>query len=107
MALHNDVLGRIYTILKPDDYLRTLEELPVIDGLHAYDDIQLFPELFDMSAVIERESPVKLILLKNNSTEVVCIHSHKLLCHVLPVSFLDPVQHSDPLCLLHHHLQQE
>ena len=54
MALHNDVLGRIHTILKQDDYFRTLEELPAIDGLHAYDDIQLFPELFDMPAVIER-----------------------------------------------------
>ena len=54
MALHNDVLGRIHTILKQDDYFRTLEELPVIDRLHAYDDIQLFPELFDTLAVIER-----------------------------------------------------
>ena len=54
MALHNDVLGRIHTILKQDDYFRTLEELPAIDGLHAYEDIQLFPELFDMPAVIER-----------------------------------------------------
>ena len=54
MVLHNDVLGRIHTILKQDDYFRTLEELPVINGLHAYDDIQLFPELFDMPAVIER-----------------------------------------------------
>ena len=53
MALHNDVLGRIHTILKQDDYFRTLEELPAIDGLHAYDDIKLFPELFDMPAVIE------------------------------------------------------
>ena len=54
MALHNDVLGRIHTILKQDDYFRTLKELPAIDRLHAYDDIQLFPELFDMPAVIER-----------------------------------------------------
>ena len=54
MALHNDVLGRIHTILKQDDYFRTLEELPVIDGLHTYNDIQLFPELFDTAAVIER-----------------------------------------------------
>ena len=54
MALHNDVLGRIHTIPKQDDYFRTLKELPVIDGLHAYDDIQLFPELFDTTAVIER-----------------------------------------------------
>ena len=54
MALHNDVLGRIHTILKQDEYFSTLKELPVIDGVHAYDDIQLFPELFDMPAVIER-----------------------------------------------------
>ena len=54
MALHNDVLGRIHTILKQDDYFRTLEELPVINGLHTYYDIQLFSELFDTSAVIER-----------------------------------------------------
>ena len=54
MALHSDVLGRIHTILKQDNYFRTLEELPAIDGLHAYDDIQLFPELFDMPAIIER-----------------------------------------------------
>ena len=45
MALHND---------KQDDYFRTLKELPVIDGLHAYNDIQLFPKLFDTAAVIER-----------------------------------------------------
>ena len=54
MALHTDVLGRIHTILKQDDYFRTLRELPVIDGLHTYNDIQLFPELFDTAAVIER-----------------------------------------------------
>ena len=47
MSLHNDVLGRMHTILKQDDYFRALEELPVIDGLHAYDDIQLFSELFE------------------------------------------------------------
>ena len=39
MAMHDDVLGRILTILKQDDYYRTLEELPVIDSLRAYDDI--------------------------------------------------------------------
>ena len=54
MALHHDVLGRIHTILKQDDYFRTTEELPAIDGLHAYDDIQLLPELFDTPAVIKR-----------------------------------------------------
>ena len=54
MAMHDDVLGRILTILKQDDYCRTLEELPVIDSLRAYDDIQLFPELYDTTTIIER-----------------------------------------------------
>ena len=51
IALHDDVLGRIHTILKQDDYFRTLEDLPPIDGLSAYDDIMLFPELFCMILV--------------------------------------------------------
>ena len=54
MVLHDDVLGRILTILKQDDYYRTLEELPVIDSLTTYDDIQLFPELYDTTTIIER-----------------------------------------------------
>ena len=54
MSLHEDVLDRILNILKQDDYYRTLEELPVIDELMAYDDIKLFPELYDMSMIIER-----------------------------------------------------
>ena len=54
MAMHDDVLGRILTILKQDDYYRTLEEIPVIDSLKAYDDIQLFPELYDTTTIIER-----------------------------------------------------
>ena len=54
MAMHDDVLGRILTILKQDDYYRTLEELPVIDNLRAYDDIQLFLEMYDTKTIIER-----------------------------------------------------
>ena len=54
MTLHEDVLERILNILKQDDYYRTLEDLPVIDGLTAYDDIRLFPELYDTSTIIER-----------------------------------------------------
>ena len=54
MTLHEDVLERILNILKQDDYYRTLEELPVIDELTAYDDIRLFPELYDTSTIIER-----------------------------------------------------
>ena len=54
MTMHDDVLGRILTILKQDDYYRMLEELPIIDSLTAYDDIQLFPELYDTTTIIER-----------------------------------------------------
>ena len=54
MTLHEDVLEKILNILKQDDYYRTLEELPVIDKLTAYDDIKLFPELYDTSTIIER-----------------------------------------------------
>ena len=54
MTLHEDVLEKILNILKQDDYYRTLEDLPVIDELMAYDDIKLFPELYDTSTIIER-----------------------------------------------------
>ena len=54
MTLHEDVLERVLNILKQDDYYRTLEDLPVIDKLMAYDDIKLFPELYDKSTIIER-----------------------------------------------------
>ena len=54
MAMHDDVLGRILTILKQDDYYRTLEELPFVNSLRAYDDIQLFPKLYDITTIIER-----------------------------------------------------
>ena len=48
------MMGKVLTILKQDDYYRTLEELPVIDSLTTYDDIQLFPELYDTTTIIER-----------------------------------------------------
>ena len=54
MVMHDDVLGRILTILEQDNYYRTLEELPVIDSLMTYDNIQLFPELYDTTTIIER-----------------------------------------------------
>ena len=54
MVMHDDILGRILTILKQDDYYRTLEKLPVIDSLATYDDIQLFPKLYDTTTIIER-----------------------------------------------------
>ena len=54
MTLHEDVLERILNILKQDYYYRTLEDLPVIYDLTAYDDIRLFPELYNTSTIIER-----------------------------------------------------
>ena len=54
MTLHEDVLEGILNILKQDNYYRTLEDLPVIDELTAYDDIKFFPELYDTSTIIER-----------------------------------------------------
>ena len=53
MTLHEDVLERISNIHKQNDYYRTLEDLPVIDDLTAYDDIMLFPELYNTSTIIE------------------------------------------------------
>ena len=53
ITLHEDVLGRLLTNLKQDDYFRSLEDLPTIDGLQAYDDVQLFPELYDTTVLIE------------------------------------------------------
>ena len=54
MTLHEDVLERILNILKQDNYYRTLEDLPVIDDLTAYDDIRLFPELYETITIIKR-----------------------------------------------------
>ena len=54
MALHEDVLGRILTILRQDDYYRALEELSTIDSLRTHDNIKLSPELYDTITIIER-----------------------------------------------------
>ena len=54
MVMHDDVLGRILTILTQDDHYGALEELPFIDSLTTYDDIQLFLELYETTTIIER-----------------------------------------------------
>ena len=54
MALHENVIDRVLNILKQDDYFRTLEDLPVIDELMAYDDIKVFSELYDTNTIVER-----------------------------------------------------
>ena len=40
--------------MKTDDYYRQVEELPVIDPLTAYDEVQPYPGLFDMQQVMYR-----------------------------------------------------
>ena len=54
MTLHEDVIERVLNILKQDDYYRTLENLPVIDELTAYDNIKVFPELYDTNTIVEQ-----------------------------------------------------
>ena len=54
MTLHEDVIERVLNILKQDDYYRTLEDLPIIDELTAYDNIKVFPELYDTNTIVER-----------------------------------------------------
>ena len=54
IELHEDVLGRLLTNLKQGDYFRSLEDLPTIDSLQAYNDVRLFPELYDTTAAIEQ-----------------------------------------------------
>ena len=54
MTLHEDVIERVLKILKQDDYYGTLKNLPVIDELTAYDDIKVFPELYDTNTIVER-----------------------------------------------------
>ena len=54
MMLHEDIIERVLNILKQDDYYRTLEDLPVIDQLMAYDNIKVFPELYDTNTIVER-----------------------------------------------------
>ena len=78
MVLHDDVLGRILTILKQDDYYRTLEELPVIDSLTTYNDIQLFPNYMTLPPS-SRESLVRQISSKGNLGNQVCTPHLKLL----------------------------
>ena len=53
ITLQEDVLERLLNILKQDDYYRTLEDLPVIDGLTTYDDIRVFPELYETTTIIK------------------------------------------------------
>ena len=78
MTLHEDVIERVLNILKQDDYYRTLEDLPVIDKFMAYDNIKLFPELYDTSTIIERVTTEADLIERQLANFFFLIHS--LLC---------------------------
>ena len=55
LLVHNDdVIDRVLNIMKTDDYYKQVEELPVIDPLTAYDEVQCYHGLFDMQQVMCR-----------------------------------------------------
>ena len=102
MILHDDVLGRILTILKQDDYYRTLEELPVIDSLTTYEESSSSLNYMTLSPSL-RESPVRQISLKDNLDNQVCTHYLELLYLLLLVLYQNPPQHFNLLHQLTHH----
>ena len=99
MVIHNDVLGRILTILKQDDYYMTLEELPVINGITTYDDIQLFPELYDITTIIER------VTGEADLIEMQCTFYLKLHYFLLLVLYQDLLPPFSLLYQIHHQNQ--
>ena len=96
MILHDDVLGRILTILKQDDYYRTLEELPVINSLTTYKDIQVFPELYDTTTIIERVTS-EADLIKRQLRQPVMYPPPKTSLPSTSGLYQDPPQHFKPI----------
>ena len=87
MVMHDDVLGRILTIPKQDDYYRTLEELPVVNNLRAYDNIQLFLKLYDTTTIIERVTgEVLRVLYQNLPPHFSLSHQIHLQRQLLPIT---------------------
>ena len=50
------MIHRLVDIMKTDDYFRRTEDLPMIDPLVAYEEIEKFPELFDAKEAVSRIS---------------------------------------------------
>ena len=71
MILHDDVLGRILTILKQDDYYRTLEELQSLIVLQLTKTSSSSSNYMTPPPSL-RESPVRQISLKDNLGNQVC-----------------------------------
>ena len=104
MVLHDDVLGSILTILKQDDYYRTLEELPVINSLTTYNDIQLFPELYDTTTIIERVTS-EADLIERHLRQPGMYPHLKLHYLLLRVLYQDLLPHFSLLHPMHHQNQ--
>ena len=55
LVQHDNVIHRLVHITKMDDYFRRMEDLPLIDPLVAYEEVEQFPELFDAVSRISTE----------------------------------------------------
>ena len=110
MILHDDVLGRILTILTQDNYYRTLEELPVILQLAVLQltVLQLTKTSSSSPNYITpppslRESPVRQISLKDNLGNWVCTLHLEPLYLLLLVLYQSPPQYFNLLHQLPYH----
>ena len=104
MVMHDDVLGRILTILKQDDYYRILEELPVINSLTAYAKSSSSLNCMTPPPSL-RKSPVRQISSKGNLGNQVCTPDLKLHYLLLRVLYQDLLPHFSLLHQIHHQNQ--
>ena len=102
MILHDDVLGRILTMLKQDDYYRTLKNYQssivlqlMITSSSSLNYMTPQPSL--------RESPVRQISLRDNLGNQVCTLHLEPLYLLLLVLYQNPPQHFNLLHQLPHH----
>ena len=56
LVQHDNVIHRLVDIMKMDDYFRRTEDLPMIDLLVAYEEVEKFPELLDAKEAVSRIS---------------------------------------------------
>ena len=56
LVQHDDVIHRLTDIMKTDDYFSRKEDLPMVDPLVAYEEVEQFPELFDAKEAVSRIS---------------------------------------------------
>ena len=56
LVQYDDVIHRLTDIMKTDNYFRRTEDLPMIDPLVAYEEVEQFPELFDAKEAVSRIS---------------------------------------------------